>query len=124
MRLGFLLWVVLTRTGTKMNRDALKKINGLCRASRRAAGGLFLCALLLFQPKPASAQIDPYPRNLIEIGYDQSLITSGPQSIYAYYYYNNPSVFQSNAVLRLAVGPGYLDSELGFPHLLSPTTDL
>ncbi len=107
-----------------MNREALKKTFGGCQTLRRLACGLFLCALFLVQPKPASAQIDPYPRNLIEFGYDQSLVTTGPQSLYAYYYYNNPSLFQSNAVLRLAIGPGYMDGELGFPQFISPTTDL
>lgn len=109
-----------------MNGDAPKMTNGVRRTTGRLAGGSLLpvLLLLLFQPQPASAQIDPYPRNLIQFGYDQSLVTSSPQSLYVYYYYNDPTLFESNAVLRLAIGPGYLDSELGFPHLISPTTDL
>lgn len=32
----------------------------------------------------ARAQIDPYPRSLLQLGYDQSLSGQGPQSLYAY----------------------------------------
>ena len=70
------------------------------------------------------AQIDPVHRNLIELGYDQPLAGQGPQGVYGYYYYNNPEYFRTNIALRLAIAPAYLDGELGFKHLLSPSTDV
>lgn len=70
-----------------------------------------------------SAQIDPYVRNLLQLGYDQALAGRGPQAAYAYYYYNNPTFLRTNLALRLAVAPVYLDGELGFRQLLSPYTD-
>lgn len=80
--------------------------------------------MLLLTALTASAQLDPISRNMIQLGYDQALEGQGPQAIYAYYYYNNPEVFGSNTVLRTAVAPLYLDGELGFKHLLSPSTDV
>jgi hypothetical protein len=70
----------------------------------------------------APAQIDPYPRSLLQLGYDQALSGQGPQSLYAYYYYNNPGFLRTNMALRLAVAPVYLDGEIGFRQLLSPHT--
>jgi hypothetical protein len=70
------------------------------------------------------AQIDPVDRHLVELGYDQALAGHGPDAIYAYYYFNSPAYFGQDTALRLAVAPGYLDSEIGFKHLLSPTTDV
>src|ERR1700710_1671684 len=70
------------------------------------------------------AQIDPIHRNLLELGYDQPLTGQGPQGIYAYYYYNTPDLFNTNTALRLAIAPAYVDGELGFKQLLSPTTDV
>lgn len=81
-------------------------------------------ALLLGSALAVWAQMDPYPRNLLQLGYDYSLSGKGPQSLYAYYYYNNPSFFQTNIALRLAVAPVYLDGEIGFRGLLSPHTDV
>jgi hypothetical protein len=72
----------------------------------------------------ASAQVDPYPRSLVQLGYDHSLSDQGPQSLYVYYYYNNPQFFRTNVALRLAVAPVYFDGELGFRQLLSPHTDV
>ena len=72
----------------------------------------------------ALAQIDPYPRSLLQLGYDQSLSGQGPQSLYAYYYYNNPEFLRTNVTLRLAAAPVYLDAEIGFPRLLTPQTSL
>jgi hypothetical protein len=68
----------------------------------------------------AGAQIDPIPRNLVELGYDQPLVGHGPQSEYAYYYYNRPDYFGENVALRAALAPAYLDSEIGFKHVLTP----
>jgi hypothetical protein len=72
----------------------------------------------------ALAQIDPYPRSLLQLGYDQSLSGQGPQSLYAYYYYNNPEFLRTNMALRLAVAPVYFDGEIGFRQLLSQRTDV
>jgi hypothetical protein len=81
-------------------------------------------ALLLGSALAVWAQIDPYPRNLVQLGYDYSLSGKGPQSLYAYYYYNNPAFVSTNVALRLAVAPVYLDGEIGFRGLLSPHTDV
>lgn len=70
------------------------------------------------------AQIDPYPRSLLQLGYDQSVSSQGPQSLYAYYYFNNPEFLGTNVALRLAVAPVYLDGEIGFRQLLSPLTSV
>jgi hypothetical protein len=70
------------------------------------------------------AQIDPIERNLVELGYDQPLAGHGPQAEYAYYYYNTPDFLSPDIALRMAIAPAYLDSELGFKHLLSPYTDM
>lgn len=79
--------------------------------------------LVLGSAAPGVAQVDPYPRSLIQLGYDQTLSGTGPQSLYAYYYYNNPAFLRTNMALRLAVAPVYLFSELGFRQVL-PRTDL
>ena len=76
--------------------------------------------LVLSASSVAQAQIDPYPRSLLQLGYDQTLSGQGPQSLYAYYYYNNPEFLRTNMALRLAVAPVYLDGEIGFRQLLSP----
>src|SRR5579862_3793703 len=70
------------------------------------------------------AQIDPTARNLIEVGYDQALVGHGPQAEYAYYYYNRPDYFSPDIALRAVIAPAYLDSEVGFKHVLTPATDL
>jgi len=70
------------------------------------------------------AQIDPMHRSLLELGYDEPLKGQGPQAVYAYYYYNNPDYFGTNRTLRLALAPAYVDGEVGFKNLLSPTTDV
>ena len=71
----------------------------------------------------ALAQVDPYPRSLLQLGYDQSLSGQGPRALYAYYYYNNPEFLRTNVALRLAVAPVYLYGELGFRQVL-PRTDV
>ncbi len=70
------------------------------------------------------AQIDPFHRSLLELGYDQPLTGQGPQGVYGYYYYNHPDFFNTNTALRLALAPAYVDGEIGFKHLLSPNTDI
>lgn len=81
-------------------------------------------ALSLLVPLVASAQIDPVERDLIQFGYNQPTEGIQPLSAYAYYYHNDPDFLRTNMALRLAVAPTYLDSELGFKHLLGPNTDL
>ena len=71
----------------------------------------------------ALAQVDPFPRSLLQLGLDQTLSGTGPQSLYAYYYYNNPAFLNTNTALRVAVAPVYLYSEIGFRQLL-PRTDV
>lgn len=83
-----------------------------------------LAVVLGLTASAAFGQIDPVSRNLVEIGYDQPLVGHGPQSEYAYYYYNRPDYFSPNVALRAAIAPAYIDSEIGFKHLLSPTTDV
>ncbi len=92
------------------------------RSHARWLGALAVAGLLA--ALNCRAQVDPMRRNLIELGYDQSLIGRGPQAAYAYYYYNRPDFINTNVALRLAIAPAYLDSELGFKQLISPTTDV
>jgi hypothetical protein len=81
------------------------------------------CWLALVLPLAVSAQIDPVKRDLIQFGYDQPLEGVSPLGAYAFYYHNDPGFLRTNLTLRLAVAPVYLDSELGFNHLLGPNTD-
>ncbi len=71
----------------------------------------------------ATAQIDPVKRDLIQFGYDQPLEGRSPLGAYAFYYHNDPDFLRTNQTLRLALAPVYVDSELGFNHLLGPDTD-
>jgi hypothetical protein len=48
----------------------------------------------------------------------------GPLSGYAFYYANLPNFYRTNLTLRLAIAPVYMDSEVGFGHLLSENTDV
>lgn len=84
---------------------------------------LFLWVTQGLLPDAAYGQLDPRSRSLLQVGYDQPVNGRGPQSGYAYYYYNNPSVAGTNLSLRLAVAPIYLDGELGFRGLIAPHTD-
>jgi hypothetical protein len=79
---------------------------------------------LLLTAFSAHAQVDPQHRSLLQFGYDQALKGQGPVGVYGFYYYNNPDFFATNVALRLAANPVYLDSEVGFRHLLSPSTDV
>lgn len=80
-------------------------------------GGLALIAT-------GHAQIDPEPRNLLQLGVNQSLHNDGPMAAYAFYYWNLPDVPKTNMTLRLAIAPVYADGELGFKGLLGQNTDL
>jgi hypothetical protein len=69
------------------------------------------------------AQIDPDPRQLLHLGINAPLNGNGPKGAYAFYYWNMPDIPTTNEVLRLAIAPTYVDSELGFKSLLGPNTD-
>jgi hypothetical protein len=86
------------------------------------------CLLLgfwLFSPYNVMAQIDPVPRELVQLGYNAALKGHSPLSAYAFYYHNQPTFLRfTNITLRLAVAPTYLDSELGVREALGPYTDV
>lgn len=94
-----------------MLRTAVKHYWGLAVLSVSLAGTLV-------------AQLDPEPRRLIQAGYNQPFEGRGPIAAYGFFYYNQPGFIRSNLVLRAAVAPTWLDSELGFKGLLGPNTDL
>ncbi len=75
-------------------------------------------------PFAALGQIDPVPRQLIQLGYNAAFQGHPPISGYAYYYRNEPNFLHTNLTLRLAIAPTYLDSELGIAQALGPRTDL
>jgi len=79
--------------------------------------------LALFVPFIATAQIDPYRRDLVQLGYHQALEGHAPFASYAFYYHNQPDFLRTNLTLRLALAPVYLDFELGFVNGLGPNTD-
>jgi hypothetical protein len=68
-------------------------------------------------------QLDPEPRKLIQIGYNQPLEGQGPIAGYGFFYYNRPNFFSTNLTFRAAIAPIYIDTELGFKHLLGEHTD-
>ena len=70
------------------------------------------------------AHIDPDPRMLIQAGYNQPLEGRGPIAAYAYLYWNQPNFPWTNATLRTAIAPTYLDAELGFADVLGHGTSL
>jgi hypothetical protein len=75
-------------------------------------------------PFLALSQVDPMQRELIQVGYNASFEGHAPLAGYAFYYRNQPNFLHTNLTLRLAVAPTYLDSELGFSHLLGENTDV
>ncbi len=82
-----------------------------------------LCAVVAAGAATAHAQIDPDARQLLHLGVDAPLNGNGPKGAYAFYYWNMPNIPTTNQVLRLAIAPTYVDSELGFKSLLGPNTD-
>ena len=72
----------------------------------------------------AFAQIDPYPRALVQLGYNGSLQGKSPLAAYMFYYRNTPNFYRTNLTLRLALAPVYLDAELGIAQALGENTDL
>ncbi len=74
--------------------------------------------------RTASAQVDPFARELIQLGYNGALEGKSPLAAYMYYYRNIPDFYRTNLTLRLAVAPVYLDSELGISHVFNADTDI
>lgn len=70
------------------------------------------------------AQVDPFPRELIQVGYNGSLQGKAPLAAYMFYYRNMPDFYRTNLTLRLALAPVYLDAELGISHVFNENTDL
>jgi hypothetical protein len=99
----------------------MKTANQLLTTSRRLLAGITLLTLIGYA---AQAQIDPAPRQLLNLGVDSSLHDQGPMGAYAFYYWNMPNVPTTNEVLRFAIAPVYIDSDLGFKNLLGDHTDL
>jgi hypothetical protein len=83
-----------------------------------------LALSLLGVAAAAQAQLDPFSRELVQVGYYAPLVGHAPISGYAIYYRNDPQFIRTNLVLRLAVSPVYLDGELGVKQFLGPNTDL
>jgi hypothetical protein len=94
------------------------------------AGGRFARAIAAFCGATATAvwtahaQLDPEPRQLLHLGFTQSLHDDGPQARYLFYYWNMPDVPATNQVLRLILAPTYLNGELGLKQALGEHTDL
>ena len=84
---------------------------------------LLLCLALAALAGPASAQVDPEKRSLLQMGFSRPLDGRGPFSGYLYYYHNQPYAHDTRT-LRLAVAPVYVDSELGLKQALGTNTDL
>jgi hypothetical protein len=78
---------------------------------------------ILFSVHSSFAQIDPFHRNLLQLGVDQPLVGKGPQGVYLYYYFNDPDFIGTNIAFRAAIAPAYVDGELGFKQLISRYTD-
>jgi hypothetical protein len=86
--------------------------------------GLCLASVLLCAQGAVWAQLDPFPRELIQVGYQANLIGKSPVAAYGYYYLNDPEFVRTNLTLRLAISPVYLDGELGLKQALGPSTDV
>ncbi|HYG21889.1 MAG TPA: hypothetical protein VEH04_03840 [Verrucomicrobiae bacterium] len=75
-------------------------------------------------PAGTWAQIDPMPRQMIQLGYNAAFQGHAPLSAYAFYYRNIPHFMQTNLALRMAIAPTYVDAELGIREVLGENTDL
>ncbi len=80
-----------------------------------------LLALLASSPR---AQVDPTPRRLLQLGYEQPFVGPAPSGAYVFYYANQPNFIKKDVSLRVALAPTYVDSELGFRNALGPHVDL
>jgi len=114
-----------TRTGKggREAREQLIKANWPLRI-KSVALACALCACFLATISTGYTQIDPESRNLLQLGFNQSLHNDGPTAAYAFYYWNRPDVPATNTTLRLVIAPVYADAELGFKGLLAENTDL
>ncbi len=93
----------------------------------RRTRGLRVLLALGFLPigtHPARAQIDPIPRRLLHLGYNQPLEGKSPLSLYAFYLHNQTNFLREDWTLRAAVAPVWLDAELGWKSLLGENTDV
>lgn len=107
-------------------RGAFRYLGGVFHAARLNYLGI-LSALFtgLLGPWTAFAQIDPFPREMIQLGYNASFQGQSPIAAYAFYYRNAPDfLHNTNLTLRLAIAPVFLDSELGISRAFGPNTDL
>lgn len=86
--------------------------------SRRSALALLLAGLPL---GPAAAQIDTAQRQLLQLGWDQSLDRTGLG--YGFYYLNRPEIYDKDVALRIVAAPVYADTELGLRRV-APQTDV
>src|ERR1039458_9237812 len=86
--------------------------------------GMLLWPGLLWPSGAVLAQVDPEPRKLFQLGFNQPLEGASPLAGYLFYYVNEPNFLHTNVTLRLALAPVYMDSELGFVGALGPGTDL
>lgn len=84
----------------------------------------FFCGITLAGAGAMHAQLDPEPRQLLQLGYNQPLRGDGPIGAYGFYYWNQPDVPRTKMTLRLVLAPVYLDGELGFKGLLGEKTDV
>jgi hypothetical protein len=91
---------------------------------RKNVFGPLVLLTLLLAPSFVHAQIDTESRRLVQFGYNQPLEGHAPLAGYMFYYRNQPNFVKSNMVLRLALAPVYLDSELGIQGMMTPHTDL
>lgn len=78
---------------------------------------------LLAAAAPVAAQIDPYRRQLVQAGYDQSWSGPGPTEAYLFYYFNLPRFPRRGLTMRLAAAPVYMDAELGVKGALGRRGD-
>jgi hypothetical protein len=85
---------------------------------------IFWPVIGLLSPRAGYSQIDPFPRELLQFGYNAAFQGHPPLSAYAFYYRNQPDFLRTNLTLRLALAPTYLDSELGIKNALGENTDL
>ncbi len=90
----------------------------MAKQAWRLMGAMTLLSL------PASAQIDPSRRQLLQLGYDAPFVGHAPLAGYVFYYLNHPEFYRDDLTMRMAIAPVYFDSELGVAHALGPNTDL
>ena len=73
---------------------------------------------------PVHAQIDPFRRDLVEIGYDQPLQGHAPVGAYVFYYLSRPQFGDADHALHIALSPVYVEGEWAVRHVFDPDTDV